>query len=197
MLQIPVLMATLNENLQCLSMVLQSQMWEKTGFVKVLTAWMLHKAVVWPVCTFWLPQEKCLLGEERSRVIAVSHTLTKHPNIHSENTVFKTSWLSPLTRLSILTTDNCFLYCFSGLWAFCQAVLLLTNVFATKIWSCYEFDPLDIIHILGLITPNFLPICVMIIAALTIFQACIWVGVHIGKGLIYTQIRQIVRLFEF
>jgi len=147
MLQIPVLMATLNENLQCLSLMLQSQMWEKTGFVKVLTAWMLHKAVVWPVCTFWLPQQKCLLPEERSSDIAVSHTLTKHPNIHSENTVFKTLWFSQLTTVSILTADNCYLYCFSGLWAFYQAVLFKTNMFATKMWICHQLDLWNIIHI--------------------------------------------------
>jgi len=111
-------------------------------------------------------------------------------------TLFKT-WFSQLTTLSIHIADNCFLYCFSGLWAFCQAVLFLTNVFATKIWSCYELDPLDIIHILGLITPNFLPTCVMIITALAIFQAWILVGVHIGKSLKYSQIRQKFRLFGF
>ena len=44
-------------------------------------------------------------------------------------------------------------------------------------------DPYSIIHILGFITPNFLPICVMIIAALAIFQAWISVGVGIGKFL--------------
>jgi len=46
-----------------------------------------------------------------------------------------------------------------------------------------ELDPWNIIHILGVITPNFLPIFVMIIAALAIFQAWICVGVGIGKFL--------------
>jgi hypothetical protein len=36
-------------------------------------------------------------------------------------------------------------------------------------------------HMLGFIMPNFLPIFAMIIAALAIFQAWIWVGVSIGK----------------
>ena len=36
-------------------------------------------------------------------------------------------------------------------------------------------------HMLGFITPNFLPIFVMIIAALAIFQAWICVGVSKGK----------------
>ena len=44
-------------------------------------------------------------------------------------------------------------------------------------------DPYSIIHILGFIIPNFLPIFVMIIAALPIFQARIWVAVGIGKFL--------------
>ena len=39
------------------------------------------------------------------------------------------------------------------------------------------------IHILGLITPNFLPICLMIMAALSVFQAWICVGVVIAKSL--------------
>jgi phosphotransferase system glucose/maltose/N-acetylglucosamine-specific IIC component len=38
-------------------------------------------------------------------------------------------------------------------------------------------------HLLRFIIPNFLPIFVMIIAALAIFQAWIWVGVGIGKFL--------------
>jgi hypothetical protein len=46
-----------------------------------------------------------------------------------------------------------------------------------------ELDPRNIIHILGFITPNFLPIFVMIIAALAIFQAWMWVGVSTGKFL--------------
>ena len=32
--------------------------------------------------------------------------------------------------------DLCFVYCFLFMWTFCQAVLLLTYVFATRIWSC-------------------------------------------------------------
>ena len=62
-----------------------------------------------------------------------------------------------------------FVYCFLHLWTFCQAVLLLTYVVATKIWSCCEFEPWNIIHILGFITPYFLHICLMIMAALAIF----------------------------
>jgi len=62
-------------------------------------------------------------------------------------------------------------------------VLLLTYVVATKIGSYPELNPWSIIHILGFITPNFLPIFVMIIAALAIFQVWICVGVGIGKFL--------------
>jgi len=68
----------------------------------------------------------------------------------------------------------CFLYCFLGLRVFCHAVLLFIYIFASKIWICRELHQLHFIHILGFITPNFLPICLMIIAALAIFQ--VWVG---------------------
>jgi len=40
-----------------------------------------------------------------------------------------------------------------------------------------ELDPWNIIHILGFIIPKFLPIFVMIIAGLAIFQALIYVGI--------------------
>ena len=53
-------------------------------------------------------------------------------------------------------------------------------------------DPWNIIHILGFITPNFLSIFVMIIAALAIFQAWFWVGVSIGKLLNDLDIRNIL-----
>jgi len=96
--------------------------------------------------------------------------LAKLSDIQSENTRFKT---------------------------FFQAVLLLTYIVATKIESYRELYPWNIIHILGLITPNFLPICVMIMAALAIFQEWIRVGVSIGKCLTSIQIRHMVRLFEF
>jgi len=56
---------------------------------------------------------------------------------------------------------------------------------------------LSIIHILGFITANFLHICVMIIAALLIFQALISMAVTYGKCLTAVQIRHMVRLFEF
>jgi len=57
-------------------------------------------------------------------------------------------------------------------------------VAATKIGSCHELDPLHIIHILGFITPNFLPTSFTIMAALAIFQTWIWVGVGLGTFLI-------------
>ena len=49
--------------------------------------------------------------------IAVSCNLATHPNIQSENTVFKTLWFSPQTRHSINTADNSLLLllCLSSL----------------------------------------------------------------------------------
>ena len=38
-------------------------------------------------------------------------------------------------------------------------------------------------YLLGFITPNFLPICVMTMAVLSIFQAWIWMRVGIGRFL--------------
>jgi hypothetical protein len=63
-------------------------------------------------------------------------------------------WDSPFTQQITL----CFLYCFSSLWAFCLAVLLLIYVVATELWICRELDALRIIHILGFITTNLSPI---------------------------------------
>jgi len=40
-----------------------------------------------------------------------------------------------------------------------------------------------IVHVLGYITPNFLPISVMIMAVSTIFQAWIWLEVCVAKFL--------------
>jgi len=64
---------------------------------------------------------------------------------------------------------------------FFQAVILLTYVVATKIWSYDKLDLWNINHILGFTTANFLSICRMNIAALAIFQAWIWVRVGVGK----------------
>jgi hypothetical protein len=44
-----------------------------------------------------------------------------------------------------------------------------------------ELNQWNIIHILGCLTPNFLAICVIIVTALSIFHAWIWVGVSIDK----------------
>jgi hypothetical protein len=67
----------------------------------------------------------------------------------------------------------CLLYCFSGLFAFCLAVLLLTYIVTTRMWSFRVLDSRHIIHILRFITSNFYPLSLMIIAALAIFQAWI------------------------
>jgi len=65
-------------------------------------------------------------------------------------------------------------------------------VVATKIGSYPELDPWNIIHILGFITPNFLPIFVIIIAALAIFQAWICMGLSKGKFLNGLGVRNIL-----
>ena len=76
-------------------------------------------------------------------------------------------WWSPLTRIHIAIADSSVLpYCFLSLWEFCQAVLLLTYVIATKLGGYPELDQWNIIHILGFITRNFLPTSLMIMSAL-------------------------------
>jgi hypothetical protein len=118
---------------------------------------------------------ECLKGEQWSSDL-VSRTLAKHSYIRNGNAIFKSydyqHWL-----------ESKFLYGFSGLWAFCQAALLLTYTVATSIGSYPELDPWNIIHILGFITPNFLPICLMIMLDLSIFLSWICVGVVMGKSL--------------
>jgi hypothetical protein len=52
-------------------------------------------------------------------------------------------------------------------------------------------DPWNIIHILGFITQCLLPIFIMIMAVLSIFQAWICVGVGIGKFLKDVGVRNI------
>ena len=96
--------------------------------------------------------------------------------------------VSPVTQQLGL----CFLYCFSGL----SALLLVTYIVACKSEVVMNWTVWSIIHILGFITPDFLHICVMIIAGLLKFQALIWMGVSIGKCLTSIQIRHLVRLFE-
>jgi hypothetical protein len=141
-------------------MLLQISMWYRTIFVKVLTAWRLIQQ--W----YDMPMgdgcfcKKCGLGEEWIIDIAVSGTLAKCCDVQYGNTRFwnisdQRHWPeSPLMSQIAL----CFLYCSSGLWAFCQAVILLTYVVATKIWSYGKLNPWHIIHILGFITANFLPV---------------------------------------
>ena len=64
-------------------------------------------------------------------------------------------------------------------------------------WNCHELDCVECHPHTEFIIPNFLHICVMIIAGLLIFRAVISVGVCIGKCLTSIQIGRLVRLFEF
>ena len=109
-------------------------------------------------------------------VIPLSCTLSKCYDVQYGNTFDSPHQpYSPFTQHITL----CFLYYISILWALCQAVILLTYIVATKIGSC-ELDLRLIIHILGSLLQTS-PICLMIMEPLAIFQAWIWVWVHIGK----------------
>ena len=122
--------------------------------------------------------KKCKQGEQWSSDLAVSHTLAKLSDIQSENTRLEMLWFTPLTVSPVTQQLGlCFLYCFSGL----SALLLLTYAVACKSEVVMNWTVWSVIHILGFITPNFLDICVMIIAGLLIFQILIWMGVIIGK----------------
>ena len=55
-----------------------------------------------------------------------------------------------------------------------------------------ELDPWNIFDILGLITPNFLPIFAMVIAALAILHAWKCVEMYTGKFLNDLSVRNIV-----
>jgi hypothetical protein len=126
-----------------------------------------------------------MVASARFSSIAVSHTLAKLSNIMSENTIFERLWLSPLTRISIDVADNSLL----PLLFLRSLSILLTYVVATKIWSYHELDPWHIIHILGLITANFLLICLIVMAGLAIFQARMWVVIVTCKLLIDLGVR--------
>jgi len=102
--------------------------------------------------------KKCERRDQWISDILVSCTLSKCTDMQYANTSFRNildshHWPdSPFRQQKTF----CFLYCFSGVWAFCQAVLLFTYIVATKIGSCF-------------ITPNFLPNCLTIMDALSIF----------------------------
>jgi len=127
--------------------------------------------------------KKCCLGEEWSIDIAVSRTLATHSGIQSENTRLETLWFSPLTRISSDVADrSLLLYCILGVWAFCQVVLLF------EVHSCLQdmkwlwigpmaYHPLTRFHYSKIVK------CVMIMAALALFQAWIWVAGGLGKFL--------------
>jgi len=119
-------------------------------------------------------------GEEWKFDIAVSHTLSKCTDVQYVNTSFR-YWFTPLTNSPFTQqTTVCFLYCFLVLWAFCHALLLLTYVFASRIWLFPELDPWHIVDILGFITSNYLPLCLMIVVTLAIIEVWVGVGVYLG-----------------
>jgi len=86
-------------------------------------------------------------------------------------------------QLSIHTADNCLLpLLFLRSLSILSCSPIITYVFASKIWICAELDPCHIIHILCFITPNYLPICLMIVVTWAIFQVWDWVGVYLGRS---------------
>ena len=86
-------------------------------------------------------------------------------------------------QLCIHTADNCLLpLLFLRFLSILSCSPIITYVFASKIWICVELNPWLIIHILCFITPNCLPICLIIVVTWAIFQVWDWVGVYLGRS---------------
>jgi hypothetical protein len=126
--------------------------------------------------------KKCEQGEQWNSDLAVSPTLAKLSDIHSENAGFEMYWLSPLTTIPIDIADSSVLPLL-----FLNSLCSLSGCPIINIHSCYQYKKLswNIIHILGIIVPNFLPIFVMIMGPLAIFQAWIWEGLCYCVGVVF------------
>jgi len=81
---------------------------------------------------------KCLKVEQWSSDLAVSCTLTKHCDIQSENTKFKTLRLSPLNRIRIDVADSCVLPL-----VFLRSLSILSGCPIINICSCHQYRKLS------------------------------------------------------
>jgi len=77
--------------------------------------------------------KKCGLGEQWSSDIAVSCSLTKHPDIQSEDTRFEMLLLSPLTTISVDVADSSLLRLL-----FLWSLNILTGCAIINICSCHQ-----------------------------------------------------------
>jgi len=102
----------------------------------------------------------CAVCKHKFQILILT---TDHPSIHTADYC-----LLPLLFLRSLSILSC--------------SPIITYVFASKIWISAELDPWRIINILGFITPNYLPICLMIMVTWAIFQVWDWVGVYLGRS---------------
>ena len=105
---------------------------------------------------------------------------------------YETLWFSPPIRISINVADLSLLHLM-----FLRSLSILSGYPIINIFGCHQDTKLWIghmahhKHILGFITPNILPICLMIMAALAMCQALMWLGVGVGKFLIVLGARNI------
>jgi len=120
------------------------------------------------------------LGEEWKIDIPLSHSLFKCTDVQYANTSFRYCF-TPLTRLSIHTADNSVLPLLSirplSVLSCCPIINIcayLQDMKLSWIWLWL------FVHIQGFTTPNFLTICLMIVATLAIFQ--VWVGLGVYPG---------------
>jgi len=162
MMHVPVEMATLQEKVRCWLQynatkckVIENKICEGTNCLKA--AWSSGvtslEGIVAPArIVGWRSNDKAsllyVLPLPSTRTCAVKTQHSKH------------SWFTVLMRFSIHTSDNCLLPLL-----FLRSVSILSGcpvikdvVVAMKVWSCHELDPQHIIHIQGLITPNFVTI---------------------------------------
>ena len=111
--------------------------------------------------------KKCELWVRWSSDLAVSRTLAKLSDIHSENPRFETLCFTPLTSISSDIAVRSLLPLLflrslsSPIINVCSCLQVLKLSWIGLLWSIF--------HMLGFISPNFLHICVMIIARLLKF----------------------------
>ena len=150
---------------------------------------------MWQGFRLWLLQQEVEQGEQWNNDLAVSHTLSKHSEIQ---------WKHSIQNIMIITTDTIHIAvadsCVLPL-LFLQSVSILSCCPVVNIHSCHQdrqllwvgrsqYHPHTGFRYCKLLT------CVMIVAALAIFQAWILMGVSIGKCPTSFQIRHMIRLFE-
>jgi hypothetical protein len=158
--------------------------WLPAGFIR---QWCDRASVY--VCL----SNKRLKAEQWSSDLSLSCTLTKHCDIQNENTGFKTSSLSPLTTIHIDLADSSVLPLL-----FLRSLSILSGCPITNTHSCNEDRKLSWVGPMEYRPHTGFHYCILLIylacdiAALSVFEAKIWMVVVIGKFLIDLRVRNIL-----